>query len=279
MCFAYVPERVARPWHDPRVNRRRESVKPARAKPAKAKPAKAKPAKAKPAKKAPTSRAKTVKASTAKATRTGRAKASTANASARRAKPPLGPASVRTRWIGTDGGPLVLVPDAKRLAWSGSFVPGTDGDFTIETSRGPFAFHSDYDFANPRTEYERACGINGFVGQMDVAGASALVLADEALETTWRPLRDGGLFARVHTAEPEAYIEAELADLPVDGEWSDTHVTLNGGTYWLMDALDHGAKPQREPVRVSLGDGSYHVLTATISTASVAWVCIRLRHI
>jgi hypothetical protein len=69
-----------------------------------------------------------------------------------------------TSWIATDGGPLILIPAAKRLAWHGSFVPGRDGDFAIETSRGPFAFRTDYDFENPRTDYERACGINGLVG-------------------------------------------------------------------------------------------------------------------
>jgi hypothetical protein len=38
---------------------------------------------------------------------------------------PMSPVS----WIGTDGGPLVVLPCPKVLAWNGSYVPGRDGAF------------------------------------------------------------------------------------------------------------------------------------------------------
>ena len=121
--------------------------------------------------------------------------------------------NMTSRWISTDGGPLLSLPSAKLGAWNGSYLPGRDGDFVIETFRGPFAFTTNYDFANPRTDYERACSIDGLVGPLEVDGALALVLDDHPLDTTWLPTSGGGLFARPFTVEPWANVEAELATL------------------------------------------------------------------
>lgn len=181
-----------------------------------------------------------------------------------------------TRWISTDGGPLLFLPAAKLRAWHGSYILGEDGDFVIETTAGRFAFRTDYDFENPRSDYERACGINGLVGPLTVDDTTSLVLNDHPLETTWRPLLDGGLFARVFTVEPDADVEAELATLGGHHSYSDEGITLSGGHYVLMDALDHGEKPERVPVPIVLKDGLYRVSTADVSTGGVHWVCIRL---
>lgn len=183
---------------------------------------------------------------------------------------------VETRWIDTDGGPLLLVAAAQRGSWRGSFVPGTEGDFTIETANGTFAFRTDYNFENPRTDYERACAIAGLVGELAVAGTRALVLDDYPLETTWRPLDDGGFFARKVTVEPDADVDAELAALPGPATWTDAGIVIAGGDYWLLDALDHGEQPEREPIAVHLRDGQHRILTANVTTGGVCWVCIRL---
>src|SRR5262245_26249427 len=81
----------------------------------------------------------------------------------------------------THGGPLLLVPGKKLTEWHGSHIAGRDGDFVVETQNGPFAFRTDYDFEKPRTDYERACQINGLVGQLTVDGTVALVLNEHPL--------------------------------------------------------------------------------------------------
>jgi hypothetical protein len=103
-----------------------------------------------------------------------------------------------------------------------------------------------------------------------------LVLGGPSLETTWRPLEDGGLFARKLTVGDGADIETELASLGADGTWADEGIALAGGAYVLMDALDLGETPERAPLAVNLPGGSYRVLSRHASTGRVSWICIRL---
>ena len=185
--------------------------------------------------------------------------------------------SAPSRWIATDGGPLLVVPRARLPSWRGSFIEGEDGDFVVQTPGGPFAFCTDYDFENPRTDYERACRVEGLAGLIDVDGSAGLVVGDAPLETTWLALDDGGLLAGKITVEPGANLEAEVSVLgTAKGDWRDEGFTLEGGSYLLMDALDHGAVPEREPIPVKLPNGTCRVLTARVSTGLVVWSCIRL---
>ncbi len=182
------------------------------------------------------------------------------------------------RWIATDGGPLLFLPAAKLRNWHGSYISGRSGEFIIDTSTGPFAFRTDYDFENPRSDYERACAINGLVGPLIVDSATSLVLNDHPLETTWLPLSNGGLFARKFTVEPDTDVDAELDTLEQCETYSDEGITLPvaGGIYLLMDALDHGENPAREPLPITLKNGNYRISSADVSTGGVHWICIRL---
>ncbi|MBK7556260.1 MAG: hypothetical protein IPI55_17180 [Flavobacteriales bacterium] len=144
-------------------------------------------------------------------------------------------------------------------------------------SRWPVCLLLDYDFENPRTDYERACRVEGLAGLIDVDGSAGLVVGDAPLETTWLALDDGGLLAGKITVEPGANLEAEVSVLgTAKGDWRDEGFTLEGGSYLLMDALDHGAVPEREPIPVKLPNGTCQVLTARVSTGLVVWSCIRL---
>lgn len=187
---------------------------------------------------------------------------------------------MRSAWIATDGGPLLLVPHPHLSAWNGSYVAGTSGDFVIETSRGMFSFRTQYDFDNPRTDYERACATSGRVAAMPHAGSHCLVLGDEPLECCWCPQPDGGVFAQPHTVEPGADVDAELRDLLRQLStiaWTDEHLSIEGGSYALIDALDHGAALQRPPVAVELAAPSpFRVLSAMHATPDVRWVLVRL---
>ncbi|MGC4120733.1 MAG: Imm21 family immunity protein [Myxococcales bacterium] len=183
----------------------------------------------------------------------------------------------RTRWIATDGGPLIVLPVAKQMAWRGSFVEGEDGDFVVDTPGGKYAFRTDYDFENPRTDYERACAVAGLAGALVVDGSMALVLGDEPLQTTWLALPTGGMFAAFHTVEPGADIDAELSTLAgAAADWQDAGLALLGGEYVLMDAVDHGAVPERDPFPVTLEPGAYEVASASVETGLVSWRCVRL---
>lgn len=65
--------------------------------------------------------------------------------------------------IESAGGPLVLLPDRARRDWTG--IAGGD--------------------------YERACGVDGYLGVLDVGENQALVIGDEPASTALLPTRAG----------------------------------------------------------------------------------------
>ncbi|MFE6050966.1 Imm21 family immunity protein [Kitasatospora sp. NPDC056446] len=139
-------------------------------------------------------------------------------------------------WIDSEGGPLVLVPEAALGAWTG--CAGAD--------------------------YDRACGTDGHLGLLDVGGAQALVLGEEPASTTYLP--EQGLLLRWVAAESE---EAVLAALPRAlrlAAWEpETVWEVAGGPVYLFDAGWTGAESAAEGrLRLDLAAGRHRVRAAYV---------------
>src|SRR5689334_12776726 len=86
-------------------------------------------------------------------------------------------------WVQSDGGPLILLERHLLPEWMG-ILPSRDGRRSanaVATATTP-----------SRTDYDRACKINDYVGVVPVGAAHGLVLNDVPLLTTWRKSTEGG---------------------------------------------------------------------------------------
>lgn len=119
-------------------------------------------------------------------------------------------------WVGSLGGPLIVVPVSALQQWGAS----TD----------------DPD------DYDRACAVEGWAGIIPVgAQASGLVLADEPALTCYLPERS--VFVRWLAADSETELlnaaEAVLNDPAT--QWEDCGVWVSDGPAVLMGSAEAGA--------------------------------------
>ena len=98
------------------------------------------------------------------------------------------------RWLSSLGGPLVLLPESVAKLWRG--VDGCEGQF---------------DLANGKSDYDRACETSGYLGVIPVGGHDAVVFA-EPMATTWIPAVGVtcGMFVQWVYAEDQAAVAALL---------------------------------------------------------------------
>lgn len=85
------------------------------------------------------------------------------------------------KWIQSTGGPFVLISNELLDRWSG--------------------YYGDYD---------RACGIQDWLGVLDVGSGQALVLNDEPMQTTAWSAGDRTLLVRWHHATSEEAVVGQL---------------------------------------------------------------------
>jgi hypothetical protein len=139
------------------------------------------------------------------------------------------------RWISSAGGPLVLLPKVSLPRWQG-------------TSGVP----SDYDVA---------CGVEGYLGVIEKAGYSLLVLGDEPLQTAVSRLNGKPCLVRwVYAPSPGAAETAVAAMLPVHlrGPLESVTLRIEGSPLVLMDAGATGEHPG-DTLELELEPGAYRV--------------------
>lgn len=151
-------------------------------------------------------------------------------------------------WIQSLGGPLVALPAGLAPAWGGAEA-GREG----------------------RSDYSRACEIDGHLGLVGIAGGFALVLADEPLLTTWLPGQDGEpMIARWRYAECEASALAACACRDAANALAPplrlSCLAAAAGDWLLFDAATPGTEAaSSDRLLLRLGPGEYEVLTETCS--------------
>lgn len=95
-------------------------------------------------------------------------------------------------WIKTSGGPLLCIERQLARHWRGT---------TSYTTH----------VGNRINDYERACGISGYAGAIDVADQQALILGDMPLQTfVWETKSDLARIVRVYYADPDVDVMAQL---------------------------------------------------------------------
>ncbi|XXF79201.1 Imm21 family immunity protein [Myxococcaceae bacterium GXIMD 01537] len=144
------------------------------------------------------------------------------------------------QWIASSGGPLVLLPKSLVSKWRG--VHG-----------GPGGEPSDYDVA---------CGVDGYVGVMTRHGRQVLVLNDEPLQTAIVRANWHG-FVRWVYAPSKSIAETSLATMSSEG-WGASLETVvlrvDEPSHLLMDAGALGMpRDGVGDLRMELDVGTYDV--------------------
>ncbi|HZI05351.1 MAG TPA: Imm21 family immunity protein [Archangium sp.] len=139
------------------------------------------------------------------------------------------------QWIPSVGGPLVLIPKVFQSRWQG-------------TSGTP----SDYDVA---------CGVEGYVGVIEKAGCQVLVLGDEPLQTAVAKSNGRACLVRwVYAPSPSA-AESSLAALvaaDLGSPLESVAIRIARSPLVLMDAGAPGEHPG-DTLELKLEPGSYSV--------------------
>jgi hypothetical protein len=162
------------------------------------------------------------------------------------------------RFVGSEGGPLLVVPEEVRLLWRGTGEHyGRDGG---------------------DNDYDRLCARTRGTGFFPVVGTRALVL-DGPDATAWWPLSDqSGLFVRWIGADSEAQIvravEEALPSLTftaVDGV-----LVLARGQLTLFDSALAGDDPHPAQLDITLWPGRYWVSEASLVAKDLELALVRL---
>jgi hypothetical protein len=177
---------------------------------------------------------------------------------------------MRLHWIGTSGGPHLVLPERYAEAWEGCFPPS--GGRVVEAT-----FRCDPE--GPATDYDRACSIRGWLGVLSVSRGHALVLSN-----------DGNAAAYFRTGRGQHFLlqwvyadsETELLDYfqdvwprsPVEEEVEFRHP---GGKLFLMAAADKPGHWLVEPDEFVLPRGRYRALTSRGEADTVSVVIHHLR--
>ena len=160
------------------------------------------------------------------------------------------------RWVESEGGPLLLLPDDLLGFWEGVRRPPRfrtiEADFRWSAETGP-------------TDYDRACDVNDYLGLIEVGPGHGLVLGDAPLRTTWfgDGQHSGGYLVRWVQANSDAEVRqimtTDLSTLPwVDGASLDVEAV----PLVLFDSGLPGDQVGEDALRIRLAKGRYVVSTA-----------------
>jgi hypothetical protein len=164
------------------------------------------------------------------------------------------------KWVSTGGGPLIVIPVEIAHHWRGDGGLGLpDGDLSMV-----------WETVRDHTDYGRACGVDDYLGMLEVGPGACLVIGDEPLETAFLPTEDGGIFVRwVHAEKEEDVVRA--AQVVPEDVWVPSPHRFHVGRDGLLlfdsacpgdDLPNPGIEGIVSWMRVPVPSGTYEVDTA-----------------
>ncbi|MES1213013.1 MAG: Imm21 family immunity protein [Singulisphaera sp.] len=160
------------------------------------------------------------------------------------------------RWIRSAGGPLILLGEFHLAEWHGVLRSTlATGDTTLPSA------------GESRSDYERACEVDAYVGQIRVGSSNALVLGGEPMDTGWiaSPRLTGGMIVRWLFGDNEDEILQHVEKVSESMFRLDGHFSFEGNKAVLFDSALAGRNVSRFPdecLVIELGAGVYSVSTA-----------------
>jgi hypothetical protein len=154
---------------------------------------------------------------------------------------PVAAAAKKLRFITSEGGPLLFLPERAAKQWWG--VCNEEGESV---------------FDKEPTHYDRACAVRGDAGTLKVDGATAVVLGTPD-QTALHPLEDGVLLVRWVGADHAAGLLAAAVGPGVYKPLKPT-LTSNGEPWLLFDSAQDGRSlGKKDFARITIPKGTYRV--------------------
>jgi hypothetical protein len=175
----------------------------------------------------------------------------------------------RLTWIGTTGGPHLVVPERYAPSWDGCDAPRR-GRVVRATFR--------YDPAGPATDYDRACDVAGWLGVIQVGRGRGLVLGGDVTTAAYYRWGRGHYLLRWLYAPSEAALLDQFhrvaGSLPVEEEVGLRHP---GGKLVLMDSSDVPRAWCWPHAEFELPPGRYRVSASSSKSEEVCFIVHQLR--
>jgi hypothetical protein len=158
------------------------------------------------------------------------------------------------KWADYSGALPILLPLRIASSWHGFYLPVAPGELPdLETPDGEFKMCQDYDFVNPKTDYDRACALGGSpaIQTISVGAGTGLVFATELDAVTW--WADRKMIVNGGAIPSESRLPLVKWRAPLNWVTSDSQ-------FLLMNACDHGAAPAPDTFfEVQLTPGEYSI--------------------
>jgi Immunity protein 21 len=177
------------------------------------------------------------------------------------------------RWISSAGGPLLLLDEGNIECWGGAIDITVAPDVKESSSSG-----------GTRTDYDRACQIEDWLGRLVVGSGEALVLGGDPMATTWLGAEalDGGMLVRWLFAENEAEVLDNVRALPATAFQSQGLFSIGESKLLLFDSAFAGRNVRKYPTEylaMQLKRGDYEVGTAVHESDDRMYVVVHRLHL
>jgi Immunity protein 21 len=165
------------------------------------------------------------------------------------------------KWIESNGGSLVIVPEKTVKYWSGINKKDAHLNGQAEETNN---------FLDPsETDYGKACSVDGYIGLITFLQENIIVLGDEPLPTTISSSRSELLIARIYYCINEDVANTSLFEFDINSinNWDlEAVVMLNSKNYLLFDSATDGNQitdriNDNNVFNVNLTRGKYKIMT------------------
>jgi hypothetical protein len=157
------------------------------------------------------------------------------------------------KWIGTQGGPLLLLPQSLVKLWGGCVASYTA------------VYYLSNDGATAVTDYDRACNVSGAAGLLQLGTEQCMVFGNECCQATWIPATGSviGYLVRWLYADGEDSILSAVSTLSENlFQEPGLQFITRSGPLLLTDSAIPGKKMlEGNSLMIDLPSGQYRVQT------------------
>lgn len=162
--------------------------------------------------------------------------------------------SAALTWVGTLGGPHILVPQSVCPHWKGA----------------------PPDYPDQEGDYGRACSVQGYIGLIDVDSAQALVFGDEPGATAFLPERNA-LVRWIGADSEDDMVEAAIEVIETESVPDDEELTWTVDERLVLFDAVHGYEyiAEEDHLLIDLAPSPYTVRAAYVEHPNAHMILVR----
>jgi len=186
-------------------------------------------------------------------------------------------AQVYLPWFWFHKCPPMIIPNEYKSNWWGYYVPSAPNEEfpDLETPSGNFTICDDFDFANPKTDYDRACAPFYKTAILKVREKGWALIIDTPYVIAYWDAKQTFIvkkwaFDELQVKEHNSTILDTLENNWDTLQWQDQEeLEVQGSELCLMNSCEHGADPaisKEELLYFQLESGKYQLQHANFAS-------------